>query len=31
MTSSAIMMMIFALVALWGGAACCINIAMKNK
>ncbi len=31
MTGSAIAMMIFAIVVLWGGAAYCINIAMKSR
>ncbi|MBO8136523.1 MAG: MetS family NSS transporter small subunit [Desulfotomaculum sp.] len=31
MTGSAIAMMILAIIMLWGGAAYCINIAMKNR
>ncbi|MBM7855106.1 hypothetical protein JOC37_001491 [Desulfohalotomaculum tongense] len=31
MSGSAIVMMIFAMVMLWGGAAYCINVAMKNR
>jgi hypothetical protein len=31
MAGSAIFMMVFAMVVLWGGAAYCINVAMKNN
>ncbi|MBZ4687694.1 MAG: putative methionine and alanine importer, small subunit [Clostridia bacterium] len=31
MSGSAIAMMIFAMLVLWGGSAYCISIAMKNK
>ncbi|WP_114638019.1 MetS family NSS transporter small subunit [Desulfolucanica intricata] len=31
MTGSAIAMMIFGMVVLWGGAALCISISMKHR
>ncbi len=31
MSGSAIVMMIFAMVVLWGGAAYCISVAMKKQ
>ncbi|MDO7786450.1 methionine/alanine import family NSS transporter small subunit [Desulforamulus aquiferis] len=31
MTTGAIVMMIFSMILLWGGAAYCISIALKNK
>ncbi|WP_149026596.1 methionine/alanine import family NSS transporter small subunit [Desulforamulus ferrireducens] len=31
MTSSAIFMMVLAMILLWGGAAYCMSVAMKKK
>ncbi|WP_114638835.1 MetS family NSS transporter small subunit [Desulfofalx alkaliphila] len=31
MTTSAVVMMVFAMILMWGGAAICIGIATKNR